>query len=437
MSSQPRPWSVLVCLACLVGPAAALAEVPRPATTPATRPAAAVESTGFAGEWDTTFGLMRLTRSGDAVDGTYQMGGTTCTIRGRLSGSQLRFTYKEPGAAGEGEFELAADGNSFAGKWRQQGDEDWQQWSGRRRGTPEVARGPFDGLWNTSFGRMRLTQTGDAVRGAYSMAGGSSVEGKADGRSLTFKYDQPDGEKGEGTFELAPDGQSFTGTWKGAKGVARAGGKWTGSRIKPEPGKVWLVVLEHPWEHELAQNEYSFGLMLRTFFARTPHVQVRHKFFHDEADFRRWCAEIPYLAEPVVLHVSSHGTQKGVSVGRGGTIGADVLALCLKDAGNIKLLHFGTCLICSGDVPTKLHEAGCAFPISGYARPADWGGSAVIDFTYLDLIFSKNLSPAAAARETKKMLSFANEKANGDAIAPAGLVFIEPPKAGAKAAKAE
>jgi hypothetical protein len=137
-----------------------------------------------------------------------------------------------------------------------------------------------------------------------------------------------------------------------------------------------------------------------------------------------------------VLHVSSHGTQKGISIGRGGTIGPDVIVECLKNAGNIKLLHFGTCLICSGDVPAKLHEAGCAFPISGYARPADWGGSAVIDFTYLDLIFSKNLSPADAAKQTKKMLSFANDKAAGDVIAPAGLVFIEPPTAKVQASKA-
>src|SRR5687767_4261305 len=117
-------WMLLLCLPSLLAPVVARAETP-PATRPTTAPAA-----GFAGEWQTTFGLMRLSRNGDAIDGTYQMGGATCTIHGRVSGSELKFKYAEPAAAGEGVFELAADGSSFTGKWRQQGDQDWQLWSG-------------------------------------------------------------------------------------------------------------------------------------------------------------------------------------------------------------------------------------------------------------------------------------------------------------------
>ena len=37
------------------------------------------------------------------------------------------------------------------------------------------------------------------------------------------------------------------------------------------------------------------------------------------------------------------------------------------------------------------------FPISGYTTAVNWGASAILEFTYLDLIFSKGLSPAAAA----------------------------------------
>jgi hypothetical protein len=160
------------------------------------------------------------------------------------------------------------------------------------------------------------------------------------------------------------------------------------------------VVLEANWERDLEQEEYSFGVMLRTFFARTPHVKVRHRFFGDEVEFRRWCAELPYLAEPVVLHVSSHGTTEGVTCG-GKTINAKALAECVKDIGDLRLLHFGACMVAGGDVPKQMHEAlgpAATFPISGYKNVADWGGSAVIDFTFLDLMFSKRFAARGGDR---------------------------------------
>jgi hypothetical protein len=54
-----------------------------------------------------------------------------------------------------------------------------------------------------------------------------------------------------------------------------------GVRVAPVPGRKWLVVLEAHYENNLAEQEYSFGQMLKAFFARTPEVQVRHRFFHD------------------------------------------------------------------------------------------------------------------------------------------------------------
>ena len=291
---------------------------------------------------------------------------------------------------------------------------------------------------------MRLHQSGKTVRGLYEFGGRSTVAGEADGRTLHFKYEQPDGEKGEATFTLAEDGKSFTGTWKGVfpKGekAAAIGGAWNGSRVAPQPGKVWLVVLEAPWRRGLEEGEYSFGLMLRTFFARVPRVQVRHRFFYNEEDLRHWCAELPYLAEPVVLHLSSHADGKGIQT-CGHSIGAKAIAECLRDAGDLRLVHFGSCLVAGGDVPKQIFDAlgaDARFPISGYAKAADWGGSAVIDFTYLDLIFSHGLSPADAAAQTQKMLSFAGEKGGPrDAIAPAGLVIHPPPVGPTNAGEAD
>ncbi|HEV8607143.1 MAG TPA: hypothetical protein VGQ99_17515 [Tepidisphaeraceae bacterium] len=151
-----------------------------------------------------------------------------------------------------------------------------------------------------------------------------------------------------------------------------------------------------------------------------PPSRARHRFFASEADFRRWTAELPYIAEPIILHISSHGTREGILCG-GKTIDGKTISECLKDIGDLRLLHFGTCLIAGGDIPRQIHQAlgsDARFPISGYANSADWGGSAVIDFTYLDLIFSHNLSPIEAARQTRDMLTFARDRGNpGDAIA--------------------
>ena len=105
---------------------------------------------------------------------------------------------------------------------------------------------------------------------------GDAVEGDLEGRTLKFKYKQPDGEEGEGTFELAPDQASFAGTWKGRKAGKESGGQWTGTRVRPEPGKQWLVILEARWEHGLEEPEYSFGEMLKAFFAGRPVCVVAH-----------------------------------------------------------------------------------------------------------------------------------------------------------------
>jgi hypothetical protein len=62
-----------------------------------------------------------------------------------------------------------------------------------------------------SFGKMRLHQTGNTVTGIYDFNGQAKITGTAEGRKLQFTYEQADGEKGEGTFELSPDAQSFAG----------------------------------------------------------------------------------------------------------------------------------------------------------------------------------------------------------------------------------
>ena len=103
---------------------------------------AAPSRKGFAGDWDTSFGKMKLEVSGDSVRGTYQMGSELCQIDGKISGQEMVFNYTELSAKGEGKFTLAPDGRSFSGQWLQDGSNQWKPWQGRR---PSEAAGK---QWN-------------------------------------------------------------------------------------------------------------------------------------------------------------------------------------------------------------------------------------------------------------------------------------------------
>lgn len=405
-------------------------------------PAAPGDSTArslpsFAGEWTTTYGPMSLRQTGDGIEGTYGPPSHRSTIQGRMNGKRFTFRYVEPDATGEGWFELDIGGDRFLGQWRETGDPEWSGWTGIRLAAQIPTN--FTGLWDTSYGRMRLQQTGTNAQGIYNHGGSGRIQGHVSRGEFQFQYDQANGEKGTGAFRLTPDAAAFEGTWAAttkASAKDAPGGSWAGRRVLPQPDRIWLVVLEANWESGLEQNEYAFGHMLRSYFARVPRVEVRHRFFGHEDEFKRWCAELPYLAEPVILHISSHGTEEGITCG-GKPIGARIIADALRPADNLRLLHFGSCLIGAGGIPGQIHEllgAHATFPISGYTRTADWGGSAVVDFTFLDLIFSHRLSPAEAVAKTRQMISFARDQGErGAPIAPAGLVIFEPRKTAQKA----
>lgn len=380
----------------------------------------------FAGEWETTFGRMTLTVKGTDVTGFYDFQGNRCPIKGVVAGTKLTFTYEEPDAKGAGWFELAKDGKSFAGKWRPDGVPGWEEWSGTRAGGGAAAALPFAGLWQTSFGMMRLYGDGKTFRGMYGAGGAATLEGKVEGKRLVFRYQEPTA-RGEGWFELSGDGKTFNGSWleEGKKRWA----DWTGKRVEPVANRRWLVVLEANWENGLREKEYAFGAMLRAFFARSDQVQVRHRFFTDAASLTRWCRDTAYLAEPVVLVIASHGTPQGVSVG-GKTVGARELAEGLKHCDNVQLLHFSACLLLKDGFAAELSRAlagGASFPVSGYRTSVDWAGSAVIEFTYLDMILMRGIKPAAAAEQLGKLLPFSGDRPiPGAAIQAAGFRFVPP-----------
>lgn len=390
----------------------------------------------FAGTWDTSFGRMTLTQEGKKVRGHYEMEGNRCPVNGTVEKNRLTFTYEEPDVKGEGWFELSADGKGFSGKWRPDGGKGWREWTGKR---VVVAAPGFAGLWSTTYGRMRLTEASSRVQGIYGTGGVSTIDGKREGKKLTFTYQEP-AVAGEGWFELSADGKSFSGKWR-EKGRS-AWADWKGQRVEPVAGRVWLVVLEANWENDLSEQEYAFGAMLRAFFARSAKVQVRHRIFTDVASLTKWSKEVAYLAEPVVLVVATHGSPQGVTVG-GKTIGARALADALRHCDNLKLLHFSACQLMKDKLAAEMVRSldkRVAFPISGYTTTVDWAASAIIEFTYFDMILLRGMTPSAAAEQVGKLLPFSGDKPiPGAAIPPAGFRLLLPEsdaaRAGSPAAK--
>jgi hypothetical protein len=379
----------------------------------------------FNGGWKTTFGPMQLKQDGDRVTGSYVMDGVRCTIDGSLKDAVLTLKYREPDVTGEGSFKLADDGKSFAGRWREAGTERFFPWVGTRT-SDEVKKESFAGLWDSSFGRMRLIQHKDRVDGIYSLANVSSLSGKVAKDRFVFRYKEPEVE-GEGWFELADGGNLLRGKWK-ADG-SDAWREWTAKRIQPQSGRKWLVVVEARWEASLAEREYAFGDMLKAFFNRAPNVQVRRRFFNDENDLRRWCRETAFLAEPVVLCIATHGTSEGVQVS-GKTIAPDAIAESLRYSDNVQLLHFSACLMMKEQSAARIIRhlgAQATFPISGYTTSVDWAASAVIEFLYFDLILIRGTAPEAAAEQVKILVPIAGDRKVPKAVLPpAGFRILLP-----------
>jgi hypothetical protein len=372
----------------------------------------------FSGRWHTTFGPMELAQKGKRVSGRYLFHGIACSVEGTASNGRLDFAYQEPTVRGEGWFELNPNGQSFAGKWRPEGGQGWAEWVGERVG--------FQGLWETDFGLVRLVQEGQSIHGFYEVTGHSSVEGQVQGNRLTFDYQEPLA-RGHGSFDLAADGMSFEGQWQ-AEGQ-RGWKPWRGMRILPRPGLTWLVVLENPWQRFLSEREYAFGSMLREFFARVPGVEVRHRFFNNEAGLLSCCRDLMYLAEPVALVVATHAFADGIMLD-GKKVEVRTLVEGLRYSGDLRLIHFSACLTMQdAGVVKKLRELSnqMGAAISGYSTSVNWAASAIIEFTYLEMILNRGLTPAAAAEQLLQLLPFAGDHGSANAVfPPAGFRMVLP-----------
>jgi hypothetical protein len=169
--------------------------------------------------------------------------------------------------------------------------------------------------------------------------------------------------------------------------------------------------------------------MLRAFMARRENVKVRHRIFNDLDDLHRWCRECAYIPEPVYLVIATHGNTEGIGV-HGQLIGVEGIAEALRGATNIRLVHFASCLMMKDKLPRQLIQKlgqHARFPISGYTHAVGWGGAAVAEFMYFDLILSRGLAPEEAAEQLPLLLPFCKEdELPGSVVRPLGFKMIEP-----------
>ncbi len=146
---------------------------------------------------------------------------------------------------------------------------------------------------------------------------------------------------------------------------------------------------------------------------RTPSVRVRQRFYTDRASLVKYVREASFLSEPVVLYFSGHGTSAGLET-TDGPADAQTIAAAIGTGEQIKLVHFGSCDVMNGKVPSELQRLVPEghFPVSGFAQPVDWAAGPINDFLYLDLILSRDLPPAKAASELVRLMPFAAKKSS-------------------------
>lgn len=380
------------------------------------------------GAWQTTYGEVVLSQDGPRISGTYYEG--RASIDGALDGMEFAFRYDEGNAQGEAIFTFDDDGMAFTGRWRPDGTENWADWNGTRAGSGAQAGGDptgFVGVFQTSFGLMRLMPSETRVVGCYDYRESSSIVGSVAGNRLTFRYAEP-AAAGDGWFSLSSDGNSFAGQWK-ADG-SDSWSEWTGTRVTATPGEKWLIVFETAWEESLRDAPYSFGEMLEVFFKRTPSVRVRRRAVASADDFRRNARALAYLTGPVVILLSGHGDLDGFIAGPDHIPAADI-AEAIRLNPEIVLLNFSCCSAMGGDAPRAVRALlprGHSCAVSGYTTAIDWAASAGLEFLYLDCVLSRGMTPVEAAAVIGNELNFADAQATPDSpFGALGFEIIPPP----------
>lgn len=89
----------------------------------------------------------------------------------------------------------------------------------------------ISGSWDTNYGVITFSQTGNVVTGSYTGNDPGKLTGTLSGMTLYFKWIGENGAHGKGVFVFADDGGSFEGSW-GYNDSDNDGGEWNGSRME-------------------------------------------------------------------------------------------------------------------------------------------------------------------------------------------------------------
>lgn len=88
----------------------------------------------------------------------------------------------------------------------------------------------FGGIWDTTYGEMRITQRGTKVTGTYT-SGEGLIEGEVVGDELRVRWHERGNQTGGyATYKMSDDGNAFTGPWNYDTDPERQAGTWSGRR---------------------------------------------------------------------------------------------------------------------------------------------------------------------------------------------------------------
>lgn len=199
----------------------------------------------FAGQWETTFGVLTIRLEGNRVSGSYTYNSNNGDITGWASGNSLEGEWVEVSSGGTGRgtmrFVLSSDGQGFTGFWRQPASGNREgAWNGRCLSSSNAAAisaprsgvclGTFAGQWTTTFGMLTIGLAGDRATGSYPRG---KITGIISGNVLEGEWVEGSGLakiRGGFRFLLSADGQSFTGGWGGKRSRAYEN-PWNGQCI--------------------------------------------------------------------------------------------------------------------------------------------------------------------------------------------------------------
>ncbi|MGE5415389.1 MAG: hypothetical protein ACM3UZ_01225 [Acidobacteriota bacterium] len=228
----------------------------------------------WTGLWNTTYGQLKITQSGNKIVGTYTW--KQGKLTGIAKGNQITGTWIETGQSGSFVMTMAANGQAFTAKWNYKGSNVWYtDWKGVRKGkipvtqrkpqtppTPPVSTGtpstsnnstppattgqnsqpaaasPWTGAWNCTWGEakfvMTLISSGDQITGTYAWRNGRITNVTVDGSILRGTWTETNASQQEetGTFEfaLSADGKSFAGKYRYGTTGDWETTAWTGTR---------------------------------------------------------------------------------------------------------------------------------------------------------------------------------------------------------------